>query len=136
PLHLEPNYLLIAQIRGRQRVTIFTEEAYSPSAEELETLHTVGAVQLPYETGMEDKGQPYDLAEGDALFIPATTPYLIQHGEDITMSLSITWSSPELDQEADAYRFNAWLRGKGWPQKRMANKQIRLLKAKAYKIFG
>ena len=53
------------------------------------------------------------MSPGDALYVPVKAPHWVEVGDEISVSLSITWRSRVSDAEARLYRANAWLRARG-----------------------
>ena len=62
-------------------------------------------------------GMTFDLHPGEALYVPVMAPHYVRNGEEVSISLSITWRSEWSYAEADARAFNAMLRRFGMKPK-------------------
>jgi hypothetical protein len=52
----------------------------------------------------------YRLEPGHGLYVPPKAVHLVENGDDLSVSLSLVFHTPELDREAQVYAFNADLR--------------------------
>lgn len=114
PLHFDPEYNILCQIRGSKRMTVFPaddEEMASPQFHE--DYHSGGPRNLPWRDEFEPRGQAFDLAPGDAVYVPVTSPHWVKNGPEVSISFSITWRSKWSFHEADARAFNKRLRALG-----------------------
>jgi hypothetical protein len=115
PFHMDPEHNILMQLRGTK-----TFRAYPDSADAIITdeQHEAfygdrGHRNLPYREEFEKYAQAFEMTPGDALYVPVKTPHWVRVGDDVSISLSITWRSNASDREARLRLGNAWLRAKG-----------------------
>ncbi|HKT14577.1 MAG TPA: cupin-like domain-containing protein [Allosphingosinicella sp.] len=114
PLHFDPEYNILCQIRGSKCMTVFPagdEEMAAPVF--VEDYHAGGPRNLPWRDEFESRGQAFELAPGEAVYVPVTSPHWVRNGPDVSISFSITWRSRWSFHEADARAFNKRLRRLG-----------------------
>lgn len=115
PLHFDPEHNILLQLRGTKAMTIFPvddEEIAPPIAHE--RLHSgEGHRNLHWEDCYAERGQRFDLAAGDGIYVPLMAPHWVQNGPDVSVSFSITWRSAYSYSEAEARGMNAILRRTG-----------------------
>ncbi len=58
----------------------------------------------------------YNLKPGDGVFVPYQWPHWVRTADSYSISLSLTWKSPEVRQRNDIFTVNSMLRGLGMPQ--------------------
>lgn len=115
PFHMDPEHNILLQISGRKTMLIFPagDPALVPP-ERHEAFHREGGHRnLPYREEFEARGEAFALAPGDAVYVPVKAPHWVRVGDDVSVSLSITWRSQASDNEARLHRANAWLRARG-----------------------
>ena len=119
PLHFDPEHNILLQLRGSKSMTIFPaddEEIAPPDAHE--RLHAgTGHRNLHWEDRYAARGQRFDLAAGDGVYVPLMAPHWVQNGPDVSVSFSITWRSAHSYREAEARGTNALLRKAGFSPK-------------------
>ncbi len=115
PLHFDPEHNILLQLRGTKAMTIFPsddEEIAPPDAHEHFYLGA-GHRNLPWQDHYAARGQRFDLAAGDGIYVPLMAPHWVQNGPDVSVSFSITWRSAFSYSEAEARGMNAILRRTG-----------------------
>ena len=116
PFHFDPEHNILMQLRGTKAMTVFPADDETVVAGiEHERFHLGGHRNLPWRDEIADKGRVFDLAAGDAIYVPVKAPHWVQNGPGVSISLSITWRSEWSYMEADARGLNAILRGIGFP---------------------
>jgi len=114
PLHFDPEYNILCQIRGSKTMSVFSaedEEMATPIF--VENYHAGGPRNLPWNNAFEQRGKSFLLTPGDALYVPVTSPHWVRNGPEVSISFSITWRSKWSFHEADARAFNKRLRRLG-----------------------
>jgi Cupin-like domain len=114
PFHFDPEHNILLQIRGNKVMTIFPagdEALVSPVAHE--TFHLGGHRNLAWDDGFSTRGTPFTMVPGDAVYVPVKAPHWVKNGNEVSVSLSITWRSNWSYAESDARAFNALLRKAG-----------------------
>jgi Cupin-like domain len=115
PLHFDPEHNILLQLRGTKVMTIFPaddEEIASPAAHE-RFYRGAGHRNLPWDDRYAARGQRFDLAAGDGIYVPLMAPHWVQNGPDVSISFSVTWRSAYSYSEAEARGMNAILRRAG-----------------------
>ena len=118
PFHFDAEDNFFVQIRGDKQFRVFDNRdgALVPDAE-LE-LSPAKHRNLPYDPAFEARAQVFDMREGDGLFVPYLWPHWVRTGDDYSISMAITWKSPEIARRNRLLSANAMLRAAGWPQPR------------------
>ena len=107
PFHFDPEHNILLQLQGTKRMTIFPagDETLAPG-ERHEAFHSGAHRNLPWRDEFAAKGEPFDLAPGDAVYVPVKAPHWVKNGPEPSISLSITWRSEWSFHEAYAHGFN------------------------------
>jgi hypothetical protein len=59
------------------------------------------------------------------LHFPVTYPHWVKNGDEVSVSFSITFRTPDLDKRRALYQINDWLRRKGLQPKPVAKSRMR-----------
>ncbi|MDB5697744.1 MAG: Cupin-like protein [Alphaproteobacteria bacterium] len=111
PLHFDPEYNILCQIRGSKIMHVFPAgDRELATAVFHENYHSGGPRNLPWCDEFAARGRAFALAPGDAVYVPVTSPHWVQNGSEVSISFSITWRSRWSFHEADAHAFNKRLR--------------------------
>jgi hypothetical protein len=114
PYHMDPEHNFLLQIRGSKRIHLFDGRDRSiVSEEELEQFYCGGHRNLEYRNNCDRTGWTFDLSPGSGLHFPVTAPHFVRNGADISVSFSITFRTPDLEQRRVVHRCNAFLRRRG-----------------------
>lgn len=106
PYRCDPWHNIRLQLRGHKRMTVFPPgDPRFASGQPHETLSPDGGLEHDC-----DRGLGFDLHPGDAIYLPVMAPHHVRNGDDVSISLSITWHSEWSLAEADARAFNGLLR--------------------------
>ena len=128
PYHFDPEHNILLQVRGSKVITVFTPGDPAFAADELhEAYHAGGRPELPWRDEMAQGGMPFPLGAGEAAYVPVMSPHFVTNGDEVSVSISITWRSSWSYAEADARAFNRMLRRNGirpsapgrWPRKNL-----------------
>jgi hypothetical protein len=114
PFHFDPEHNILLQIRGNKVMSIFPaddERLVSPVAHE--RFHLGGHRNLAWDDGFTPQGAPFAMAAGDAVYVPVKAPHWVKNGDQVSISLSVTWRSEWSYAESDARAFNAMIRKTG-----------------------
>jgi hypothetical protein len=95
-------------------MTVFPagDEMLAPAASH-EAFHAGGHRNLEWHEQFAERGRPFDLAAGEAIYVPVKAPHWVKNGPEVSISFSITWKSEWSYQEADAHSLNRLLRKVG-----------------------
>lgn len=139
PLHMDPEYSFLLQVRGTKRMSIFNHEDRSIVSEEQLELYPGKHRNLPYREEFEKVGTEQHLAPGESIFVPLFDPHWVQNGPEVSVSFSITWHTDHSLRLVKLSYVNAGLRRLGMPQARVGtHPAIDTVKVAAYDVarFG
>ena len=135
PLHFDPEHNILIHLSGFKRFHVLPAgPPWLPDAAHA-ALHRDGANMLPWYDRWRDDATSFDLAPGDALFVPYKHPHWIEVGDEPSVSLSVTWQCRWTRAQAALHRMSASVARLGlklpqpppWPRV----PQVRLLAAHA-----
>ncbi|MGZ8286768.1 MAG: cupin-like domain-containing protein [Allosphingosinicella sp.] len=114
PFHFDPEHNILLQIRGRKTMTVFPagDETLAP-CERHEDFHQGGHRNLAWRDEFAARGEAFELAPGDSIYVPVKAPHWVKNGPEPSISLSITWRSEWSFNESYARGFNRLLRRAG-----------------------
>lgn len=110
PFHFDPEYNLFFQIAGDKRFATFPASPPFVTDAVNEHYHMGGDNMLAWDSAQSHLGTVHDLQPGDGLYVPHKAPHWIEVGEQLSISLSLTWKSDWSQAEAYCHRFNGRLR--------------------------
>jgi len=114
PFHMDPEHNILLQIRGAKTMRIYPSHDYSiVTPEQHERFHEGGHRSLEYREAFEAVGENFDLAPGEAVYVPVKTPHHVRVAGEPSLSLSLTWRSRSSDADARLHRMNHLLRRLG-----------------------
>ena len=114
PYHIDPEHNFLLQVRGEKHVTMFDGRDRSILREtDLEQMYMDAGRNLPFEEEWEQRAWKFTLQPGEGLHFPVTYPHYVRNGEAVSISLSITFRTPDLDRRRMLYRRNAAKRAAG-----------------------
>ena len=115
PYHMDPEHNFLLQIRGGKRIHIFDGRDRSVlSEEDLEQFYRGGHRNLAYPANGNRRGWTFDLSPGFGLHFPVTAPHYVRNGEEVSVSFSITFRTPDLKRRRLVHIGNAFLRRRGF----------------------
>ncbi|MBC7690579.1 MAG: cupin-like domain-containing protein [Methylotenera sp.] len=109
----ESNFLL--QISGKKNVNVWNplDRSVCPE-EESEFLHGEHSLEKTlYGPDYQPKAIVYELSAGQGAFMPFTAPHWVKNGDEVSISMSITYHTQETDRIRNIYRMNHALRKRG-----------------------
>ncbi|MCB9944842.1 MAG: hypothetical protein H6851_14635 [Geminicoccaceae bacterium] len=111
PFHVDNEHNFLLQIRGSKTMFAWPRDDRSIISEEaLELYHSGGHRNLPYDEAFGSSVTAHVLMPGEGVFQPVTAPHWVQNGDDVSISLSVTFRSESSVREAELYRLNRRLR--------------------------
>ena len=116
PIHVDPEYNFLLQIRGRKTVNIIDPADRAVLSEtDLERYYTApsGEFVLGFEENFRARAQVFNLEPGMGLHFPVTAPHWVQNGSDVSISFSITFETPLCERRKTLYTLNSRLRRLG-----------------------
>lgn len=116
PFHIDRNSTMLLQFRGSKQVVLFpawNEDVVTSKAREAYAAYD--DTKLPWTDEMDRFGQRFDFAPGQGLHIPFMAGHYVQNGnDDVSISMSIIFNTPESYAQLDALQLNHRLRRSGW----------------------
>ncbi|MEL7486881.1 MAG: cupin domain-containing protein [Pseudomonadota bacterium] len=112
PFHIDEEHNVLIQIEGRKTVRVFSQhDRRLASQRDLEAFHAGGHRNLILDPAYAGDHQAFDLAPGDALYIPPLAPHWVSvAGDEPALSLSITWRSEATRRAVYLHQINHRLR--------------------------
>ena len=138
PYHFDPEHNILLQLRGTKVLTQFPagDARFAPDSVH-ESYHLGGGRELAWQDNFMPYGTPFDLAAGEAVFVPVMAPHFVRNGPAVSISLSITWRSEWSFAEADARGCNMLLRRLGLNPRAPGRYPARnLAKATAWRTYA
>jgi hypothetical protein len=120
PFHLDRYSTFLLQFRGSKQICVFPqwdERVVSHASREAYMAHA--KTQLAWSDEREALGTAFSFSPGEALHIPFAAGHHVRNGpEDVSISLSIIFNTPQTRDWVLAHRWNHWartrLRGLGY----------------------
>ena len=114
PYHIDPEHNFLLQVRGPKHVRMFDGRDRSILSEEnLEHFYSDRGRNLPFDDAWEEGCWKYTLQPGQGLHFPVTYPHYVQNGDEVSVSFSITFRTPDLDRRRGLYQINDAIRRRG-----------------------
>lgn len=114
PYHMDPEHNFLLQIRGSKIVHLF--DPHDPNVltqEELERFYRGAHRNMVLRDENRSKAWVYDLKPGFGLHFPVTAPHWVQNRDEVSISFSITFRTPDLDRRSMLHTVNGFLRDRG-----------------------
>jgi hypothetical protein len=110
PAHTDPEHNFLLQIRGGKTMHVgpFDDEASRTAAlERYYAGNHRNIAQVP--SGL----RPFELLPGQGVYVPPDQPHWVQNGDEVSISLSVTWRTPTTERRSRLWAFNHQLRERG-----------------------
>ena len=111
PWHTDPEYSFLFQIRGNKSLKILAPPPFSE--EELETYFATTR-NPDFKDEYYEMASTYDLSAGRALHFPLTVPHWVHNGDQVAISISITFQTYASERRTLVYKANHGLRKRGF----------------------
>ena len=110
PSHTDPEHNILLQVRGWKEMTVGRFPDERTRQLELEDHTSGGHRNIDW--------KPVDpitfrMEPGDAVYVPPHAPHMVKNGDTGSVSLSITWRTPEIERVARVSSVNARMRKLG-----------------------
>lgn len=114
PLHLDPEVNFLLQVKGSKSITVFdrTDRALV-SAPELERFAAGGHRNVHFDVESAAEGQEFVLGPGHGVHVPLHAPHFVRNGDEVSVSLSVTFQTERSDEERAVLILNHKLRRLG-----------------------
>lgn len=114
PYHMDPEHNFLLQVRGSKSIKQFDGSDRSVVSElELERFYDGAHRNLTYQEKYLQKSWSFDLPAEAGLHFPVNFPHWVKNGPGVSISFSITFSTPDLERRAMVYNVNSLLRRRG-----------------------
>ncbi len=117
PFHLDAEENILIQIRGDKFVRTFDNDDRKLISEEDMEISPSKHRNQKYETWYEERATLHSLKPGDALHMPYMIPHWVSTGDSYSISMAMTWKTPEVLRLNKIRLMNGTLRRFGLPQK-------------------
>lgn len=110
PAHVDPEHNVLLQVRGTKTMHVGAFEDDETRARELERFHSGSHRNI---SRIPDGLDAVALAPGQGVYVPPDAPHWVQNGDDVSVSLSITWRTPTTSRRGRLWAANHRLRQRG-----------------------
>ncbi len=117
PFHVDAEQNVLLQIRGDKYLHVFENEDRDLVSEEDLEISPSKHRNQEYRAEFERRAEVFEMAEGDAVFLPYMWPHWVRTGERYTVSIAVTWKTPSVKRLNKIRFMNATLRKLGMPQR-------------------
>lgn len=117
PFHVDAEENILIQIRGDKFVHIFENGDRSLVSEEAMEISPSKHRNQHYEPSYEARAQVFALKEGDAVHLPYLWPHWVRTGGRYSVSMAMTWKTPDVNRLNKIRLMNGTLRHFGLPQR-------------------
>jgi hypothetical protein len=114
PFHIDGETNFIVQVAGDKTVCVFdhTDRRLVTEAE-IEGYHNGNHSSAVYRPDLQKEATVYDLRAGTGIHVPPTAPHWVKNGDNVSVTLSITYELRSLERQGIVYRMNSRLRRLG-----------------------
>jgi len=111
PCHLDPEHNFLMQVRGSKTIHIGDRSLLDEA--DLERYFTGGHRNVDLTQDAASRVAEFSLSPGDGVHVPFTAPHWVVNGQDVSISFSITFQTPQTRRNALVHKVNARLRRTG-----------------------
>jgi len=119
PYHIDPEHNFLLQVRGSKEIHLYDgRDRDILSEQELEEFYCDRGRNLQLRDDQHDQGWMFELHPSQGLHFPVTYPHYVKNGDEVSISFSITFRTPDLDRRRANFQINSALRQRGispWP---------------------
>ncbi|HEX4337012.1 MAG TPA: cupin-like domain-containing protein [Polyangiaceae bacterium] len=115
PYHMDHEANFLLQVRGRKTINVWNPKDRSVVGEkELETFHGSWSLDdTAWRDEFQAKANVFDATPGTGVFMPFTAPHTVQNGNEVSVTLSLTFITKRTEREAALFSANRSLRKLG-----------------------
>jgi hypothetical protein len=107
PVHFDPEHNFLLQIKGTKDMHVCAFPSLEAEQRELERYYSGGHRNLD---AMPSEGENFRLEPGKGVYVPSFMPHWVQNGPEASVSLSLTFRTPESLRAERVQTVNARLR--------------------------
>lgn len=116
PFHLDSEDNFFVQIHGDKQFAIYDNSDRSIASEDQIEHAITKHRNLKFDDAYAARGTVHDLKPGEGVFVPYIWPHWVKTKSTYSISLAITWKTPEVKRRNNLYLANSMLRDRGFPQ--------------------
>jgi hypothetical protein len=117
PFHLDSEDNFFVQVHGDKQFAIYDNSDRSIASEDQIEHAITKHRNLKFDEAFAPKGTINELQPGEGVFVPYIWPHWVKTKDTYSISLAITWKTPEVKRRNHLYVANSMLRDRGFPQK-------------------
>jgi D-lyxose ketol-isomerase len=117
PFHMDAEENILIQIKGDKFVRTFENDDRKLISEEAMEISPSKHRNQKYEPWYEQRARLHSLKPGDAVHMPYMIPHWVSTGKSYSISMAMTWKTPEVLRLNKIRWMNGALRRFGLPQK-------------------
>ncbi len=117
PFHVDMEENILIQIKGDKFVRTFDNDDRSLISEENLEYSPAGHRNRHYEEHFETRATLHSMKPGDAVHMPYTVPHWVSTGNSYSISMAMTWKTPDVVRMNKIRFMNGSLRDYGLPQR-------------------
>ncbi len=117
PFHIDMEENVLLQLKGDKFVRTFDNADCSLVDEEAMEISPAVHRNRKYDPSFEARATLHSLKPGDGVHIPYTHPHWVSTGDTYSISMAMTWKTPEVRRLNKIRLMNGTLRAYGRPQK-------------------
>jgi Cupin-like domain len=135
PFHVDAEENILIQIRGDKFVHVFENGDRSLVSEEAMEISPSKHRNQHYEPSYELRAEVFAMQEGDAVHLPYLWPHWVRTGGRYSVSMAMTWKTPEVTRFNKIRLMNGTLRHFGLAQKPGASPLMDGIKVAAHDVM-
>lgn len=115
PFHIDHETNFLFQLQGSKDVCLFpaTDRELVPD-QEIEGYYSGNFEAAHYRRELQDRGTVYRIAPGEVVHHPSLAPHWVRNGDNISVSISVSYCLKSLEKRARVYQANYFLRKMGF----------------------
>jgi hypothetical protein len=117
PFHNDAEENVLIQLHGDKFVRTFDNHDYTLISEEALEIAPSKHRNQPYEEWFDERATLHSLKPGDAVHMPYMIPHWVSTGNSYSISMAMTWKTPEVKRLNKLRLMNGTLRQYGMPQR-------------------
>ncbi len=117
PFHIDMEENILIQIKGDKFVRTFDNSGCVLVSEEDMEISPAVHRNRRYDESFEQRSTLHTLKPGDAVYMPYTIPHWVSTGNTYSISMAMTWKTPEVKRLNKIRLMNGTLRHYGFAQK-------------------
>jgi hypothetical protein len=117
PFHVDAEENILIQIKGDKLVHVFDNHDRTLVSEEAMEISPSKHRNQYYDEKFEQRAEVFALKEGDAVHMPYMAPHWVKTGGRYSISMAMTWKTPEVLRLNKIRLMNGTFRRFGLPQK-------------------